>query len=733
MPLPNNVQLSDQLVKFSGRVRRDAIEPANPAVREDGEGDGVIRGVVATEAEVVHWVPGAGAARIVLEVTETIVNGWGIDSLPLMKDHDRRVDAIIGRMRNLRAADGEVWFDADFDPELGATYKGAVERGTITDLSVTADIFELALAETETDDKLPLYRAINWKPAEGSLVWRGADDSATFRRARMSREEIAKMLRAAGIEATDEQIDAAMATMATNEPGSEVKRGALAPEPAPAPATLSASPEQIAELVSAEVKRHLATATPAAPAPVDPAQAAAEKAMENAVTAARKFGLPEDVIERHKDTANGDAHTFGLLMRGYLADRQVVPSVAPRRRSDSVQGGYSGYHEALADMGACLRRQAGAATEDDEKRLAKIASIDANASLPGLVERAARALNPQAEIPYDRGALLNEFGMATSSLQIEGFQRKEGLPGMRFVRSSSGGLAPGDFPSVLADVMYNVLLESYDLHRLPYDDLARVRIVEDTRPVNMTRIGVAGRFEALKPGENLHPVTVREEGEQFEVHPFGHYLTLDWATWVNDYLNTLVQLPTQLGEWHAAQCNRLFTEAVVNAAYNGEYDRQVPDVLDFASILEVIRSVALKAPPINPRPNEDPRNDPGKTYALIPSVMVHGNQITLPWQRYTANLASVIQRQDIRVPWEVSLQNNSNEALYSPALNYYLWPGPKSSMCPFTVGQIRGMGLTVQSGMMSPPQQAGVWISVNSTFGAALTRANRAFRVRPAT
>lgn len=717
-------------IRLNAHLRRDAAPQV--AARQDGEAESlVVPGILATQAEVVHYLWGVGFARVILEITDELVNGWDLESLPFMRDHARSIDAAIGRMYNLRVESGDLWVDAEFDPDLGAKYHSAVMRGTLTDLSVTASLNELALVEPGDEDKLPLYRAIDWKPLEGSLVWRGADDAAEFRRSYMDPEQITQALRSIGLD--DAQIEAVLAASATT-PEAAPDGGTPQPaERAEGDVTEIAVPQDVDSLAAAIVRHMLGQTTTATPA-AETQPSKAERAMQVAIGQARKFGIAEEVIERGQAESNGNAESFGLAMRRELERRQQVPEVTPRR----VSGGHERRYEALADMAACLRSRCGVASEADQKRISQHGLEPHRTTMVALATRAVQAWNPGQQTTSDPTLMLEEFSRETMHRALPGRIPVLGMPGMRFVqRDSWGGLVPGDLSAVYADVMHKVLMESYDRAALPFDQLARRRDVTDRRVQHMIHTDIAGRFDPLGVGENLKPITVREQDTEFVVHPYGHYHKVEWASFVDDDLGFLQQLPQQLGIWHGSQKTKVFTVAVTagklrdgTAIYTGSYDATVADVTDFRAILETIRNIALAATPIPAGANEDPRNDPGKSYALMPTVMLYPHGIRLKWESFAAP-QDVDNRADMRVTYERALWSRSHEGLYLPENNWHVWPGPESPFCPFMYGEIVGQGMTLRVGPTGPTEQDGVYVRVTSTFGAAPVRDKTAFRVSP--
>ncbi len=741
----------DKRIRVHTRLQRDA----QPRTNRDAQGDGealVLPGVLATQTEVVHFLWDIfDYARIILDINDAVVRAWDFESLPFLKDHRTAVDFVIGRIRELRTQEGELWADFHFDPVLGEKYYGAAERGTLEDLSIGAELLELALVEPGNDEQYPLYRATKWRPVEGSLVWSGADANAGFRRTSMN-GKVRRMLRDRGL--SDADIDAIERDIAEDGGGQPadvtgVARVADTPASPPAPTpnppagtnpSTQPVPDVQSEAYFANLARHLAPhlkSLPAAaptPTPAPTPAPAQEAPIDIAVRGARDLKVPENVIAEARAAAGNDAEKFGLACRAYLAAHQSVPKVVPR----GIEGGHERKFEALADMGACLRARCGVANDADQKRINQHQLEPQRTSMLGLATRAVQAWGSGQELINDPAVMLEEFTRETVQRALPTRLPMQSMPGMRFVqRDSWGGLVPGDLPAVFADVMHKVLMESYDRATLPFDKLARRRDVADRRVHHMVHTDIAGQFEPLAVSENLKPITVREQSTEFVVHPYGHYHKVEWASFIDDDLGFLQQLPQQLGNWHGSQKTRKFTEAIIagkmrngQQIYAASYDRQVQAITEFRAILAAIRDVALAATPIPAEEQEDPGNDAGKSYALLPTVMLYPHGIRLDWESFAAP-QQVDNRSDMRVTYERDLWQNSYEGLYLPQNHWYTWPGPGSPFCPFVYGEITGQGMTLRVGPTSATEQDGMYMRVTSTFGAAPVREKTAFRVRP--
>jgi hypothetical protein len=707
----------------------------------------VVPGILATDAEVEHYFFETGLIRLQLEITPELVESWGIETMPFLADHGSnifsgpKIDQVIGRVANLRADGGLLRVDFRFDPDF-RHYYDRVERGTLTDSSVGADVFEAILVElSEDDDKPPLYRATNWRPREGSLVWAGADTEAKFRRNAMDPQELQRMIDAA--------VERKLAQRAEGDESSEEteeEETAAAEDEADAEQAEDAPNEQrsmdddeMARDVAAGVKAALrARARRGAVVPIRPAPRA-NRSIDVAVSAAIDLGVKDDVIRAAKADANGDAKAFSLALRTHLRSSQAVPEVAPRR--GRVTGGESGVTRAMADMVLVAAARASRDGRDPGapgKTFGQLAAErgyhnPANLSMLGMVETIARAHDPNLGVVTNPLDLVKRMMRAqfVSSEQVTFDHR-----GARMVRDAHGGVTPADLPSVFLDVVYKVLMASYTRYNLPWADIARVEQVADFRQVNLIWYDIAGQYSPLAKGENLRPLVLRDKAGVFQADNFGHVLKIEYHAIINDDLGIIGRAPQLVGEWCASQQVKVFADMVTSGTpiggstiWAGNFDHAVSNPHDYATILEAIRKKALAVVPVAAGAAEDPRNTPGKSYSLQPDTMLYGIDHQKPLFDYMAPLRLPANPDVVRRTYETTLYENSHEVLDFTADHAYLYPGPSSPHCPFAVGWVRGQQMAVTLSETGGYEQDGVLIRATNTFGAAVINNNAAYRI----
>jgi hypothetical protein len=732
-----------------------ALKSASFARAEARDDELVVPGILATSAEVVHYFFETGLIRLQLEITPELVESWGIDTLPFLADHGAnlfsgpKIDQVIGRVANLRADNGNLRVDFRFDPDF-RQYYDRVHRGTLTDSSVGADVFEAVLVELggdEDEDKPPLYRATNWRPREGSLVWAGADADAKLRRHDMPPEmkkmieaEVARQLaRAEGDPPEETDEDAGEGEEPAAEGDAEQAEDAPAEERA-------MDDEEMARAIEAGVKAALRAKRTRANAELQivplrggRAAPAQRTSMDVAIAAAARQGIPTNVIQAAEQQAAGDVKAFNLAMRRHLQASQAVPEVAPRR--GQITGGVDGVVRAMGDMvyvataRVCPdRRDPDAPDKTFAQQAIERGYRDPRSlSLVGMVETIARASDPN-------------LGVVTSPLDlVKRMMRKQfvGLEqvtidsrGGRMVRDARGGLTPSDLPSVFLDIVSKILMASYQRYNLPWERIARIEEVNDFREVNLIWYDIAGQFSPLAQGENLKPLVLRDKIGKFQADNFGHVLKIEYHAIINDDLGIVGRAPQLVGEWCASQQVKVFADMVISGTpiggatiWAGNFDVAVSNPYDYATLFETIRKRSLAVEPVARGASEDPRNTPGRSYSMQPDTMLYGLDHNKPLFDYIAPLRLAANPDQVRRDYETTLYENSHEVLDLEADHAYLYPGPSSPHCPFAAGWVRGQRMSVTLSETGGYEQDGVLIRATNTFGAATVNTNAAYRI----
>lgn len=128
-----------------------------------------------------------------------------LDRAPVLKDHNRATDSVVGALENPRLENGVLLADARFsETESTAEVWQKIQEGVLRNVSVEASIAK----QEKTSDKidgLPVYLATKWEPEAVALVAVGADRHAQIMSAfdpQDAHEQVLAAVRAA----VDEQL-----------------------------------------------------------------------------------------------------------------------------------------------------------------------------------------------------------------------------------------------------------------------------------------------------------------------------------------------------------------------------------------------------------------------------------------------------------------------------------------------------------------------------------------------
>ena len=655
-----------------------------------------VPGILATETPCVHWLDGIGLARVELAITPELVQQWGIDSIPFRNKHVRGTDVMIGRIRKLEASEGTLRAEFAFDSVYGAKEYGGVKRGLFTDASVEADVRRVELVEPETDEQLALYRATEWKPYGGALADIGADPNA-----KLLREEMTK-----------KQLREALARMLA--------------ESSPEPPTTPTKPEP--EIDTITLGRDDVVSLLRAVADDDPDEGGEVNELPTALNIAHKQALrddvPDAVIGNALERCKGDAEIFGLYITRHKASVQQVPDVPPTER---VTGGEERSLVAVADTVKLLRAHANSHDADAKEEATKVRSDWRHTTVIGVLEELGRAMGVVRGTIHRKTAILERLGRAEFVRAEHAYDESPGMPGMLFVRSGVAGVVPANLTALFGAVLYQTLMPPYERARINMEAIARRHDVPDYRNQEIVYYDIAGQFKALKTGERLSPLTMRDDKAMFAADPYGYTLTLDHRAIIDDNLGAAGRLAGEMGDWCGSQESRVFQEALQNGPfYTGQYDLAVANLTDFGTHFSTVRNHALDTSPIAAGAKEDPNNDPGRSYAMQPDVMVVSKEITEPLEVYSADLRGAgavagSREEVVRTRYQQTLANNAHEGLYLKD-EYYLGPGPESTFCPVVYGQVIGEGMSLTVHQTTPYEQKGLILRASDTFGAKVVR-----------
>lgn len=133
---------------------------------------------------------------------------------------------------------------------------------------------------------------------------------------------------------------------------------------------------------------------------------------------------------------------------------------------------------------------------------------------------------------------LMDMGIAT--MQVRG-ERPNWIGGKHTVAGqilmSGGGHSRDDFPNLLQGTGQRYLLDAYKASESPLKQLARRRVADDFRTLNVIRLGEAPALAPVDEGGELSYGTRKENKESYSVKTFGKLFALTREALINDDLN----------------------------------------------------------------------------------------------------------------------------------------------------------------------------------------------------
>lgn len=373
-----------------------------------------------------------------------------------------------------------------------------VRDGVIRNVSVGYKIFKMEELPEKAADGLRVYRAIDWEPAEVSIVPMGADADAGIRSDSpknscviITREESTQMNKDPGPAAAN----------TTTPPAAEA--------PAPDAAALSAAR---AEGVAQERARAVA--------------------IRGAVRAAKL----------------GDAFADDLIGRADVTIERARELVLTRLADDNAKIVTNPQHRGEIEVGEeqIQKWQRGAS-----------ASIIARAGLGDLLRAAAKAKPDDPafkDISFDPGEFrgMSLVDLARESLEQRGLKTrgmsKVDLVGKALTHRAGGQNTPSDFPILLESVMYKSLLAAYATTPDTWSRFCGVRSAVDFRAQNGYRLGSFSVLDSLNDAGEFKNKSI-PDGEKlsYTVATKGNIIALSRKAIVNDDIGAFNDLASRFG------------------------------------------------------------------------------------------------------------------------------------------------------------------------------------------
>lgn len=429
---------------------------------------------------------------------------------PLLAAHDgRSLDGVIGVVENARV-DGKqgiatVRFPKAEDDEEADKIFRKVRDGIIGNVSVGYRVYKFEKVEGG-EEKIPVYRAVDWEPYELSLVGMPADAGARVRAAADAAE--------------------AMPCVFVRKQESKMENQTQDTMSASAPALPSAT-EVTARAVANTTGQ---SAEDAARAAADAATRAERERVVGIRTAVRKAKLGENFA----DELIRDGISLAAA-REKILDKLAEADEAVRTEQHTVEITDDERDKWQRGAAAWLFNKAGlAATIADAKK-----KEPDHAAFRGI------ALDP-GEF---RGLTLVDI--ARESLERAGVKTR-GLNKLDLVGKAlthrSAYATTSDFAVLLENTMHKTLLAAYATTPDTWTRFCRVGSLSDFRPHHRYRTGSFGRLDRLNEhGEFRNKRIPDGERSTIQAETFGNIIGLSRQAIVNDDMGAFTDLATRLG------------------------------------------------------------------------------------------------------------------------------------------------------------------------------------------
>ncbi|HOX90227.1 MAG TPA: peptidase U35 [Burkholderiaceae bacterium] len=454
---------------------------------------------------------------------------------PLLNTHQQwDLSSVLGVVQRAWLETGEgraQCLFSDRDDEMNAYWRD-VTRGIIRNVSCGYIVHRYVKTDPPELGGLPVWTAIDWEPAEISLVPVGADVLAGVR-----------SLGAAGPEQLDERQRQQLIEAATRAVGHRsfaceiVGRAPASARTVSLPAAPAAQPQE-STMDETEVESRgtpTPAANPPAPAPVQatPAAATRSEAEIRADEQARIGGIRNAVAlarrATHGITTLDQAFEDGLVARNLTLD-QARAEIFARLEAHSAQNGPQ-------------RSAAGIETLRDEQQQRR----------GDMAEAIYHRVNPSATLPDSarrfRGLTL--FELARRALDLHGIST-EGLSRHQVVAMAMGNddsmgfrAAHGvsDFTVALASTVNRTLRAAYESAPRTFTQWATPGTLSDFRAA--TRVAIAGNLTMEKVNEfgEFKRGKLVDAGETIQLATYGKIIGVTRQVVINDDINFLQRLP----------------------------------------------------------------------------------------------------------------------------------------------------------------------------------------------
>lgn len=375
-----------------------------------------------------------------------------------------------------------------------------ITQGILRNVSVGYRVHRLERLDEEGEGGLPVYRATNWEPMEISVVPIGADSGASIRNAEGARTNRCEFVELAERVAME-------------------KQEAVSPAPASPAEETRAAPVDPMAIAEAERK----------------ARADERERIAAIGRMGKSLRLDADFIQRHVDDGTG-LDKFRALAIDEHAKRDAAASNKPDAEPSAGHDIRGGLDEAdkfqrCAVDWICTRAGVANVVAEADKRDGGDGKLD-----PGFM-RGMTFVDMARECLERRG--VNTRGMARQKILADALS----------ISTRIGGLnTTGDFPVILENTMYKILLAQYAITPDQWSAFCAVGSVSDFRPHNRLRMGTFGRLEQVnEAGEFRNKSIPDARKETISASTYGNIIGLSRQALINDDLSAFQRLATMLG------------------------------------------------------------------------------------------------------------------------------------------------------------------------------------------
>lgn len=390
-----------------------------------------------------------------------------------------------------------------------------VEDGILTHVSVGYNVHKFK--EVGEQDGLKIMRAVDWEPAELSLVPAGFDDNATVR----SKENCNDC----------EIVENKIENVIINETEIADKSRSQKTEVAKPEKLRETNPT--GEITMTEKEKEQAkkdAATELRKEITDEVTLAEKNRSKEIRSIVSKVGLKAELADTYIDE-NKTLDEVRTLVINTIAEKDKDPATQTRATNQTVVGedlSRKGRVEGMTSAILHRFRPEDEETVQDGKRV----------KMTGY-----KIIESGRDYAY-----LSLIDMARICLESSGV-RTGSIPKHRIAEMAlSRGLnSTSDFPEILANVVNKTLRNGYLAAPQTFQAFTREVFVNDFKEISRTNLGDAAKLLKLEEGSEVKRSTISEAAEKYNVEEFARIITLTRKVIINDDLDAMTRLPERMG------------------------------------------------------------------------------------------------------------------------------------------------------------------------------------------